>query len=180
MYGGKNIVFYPPIYPPVNGSTALGDLGRFFSFLIYTQSVRVLWLGISPPQDRYLHTQDSTKTEETHRHIHASSGTRTQDLSFRASEDSSCLRPRGHCDRRDMVLRIINLGTRRRHLSFFSLGKRYWYPLDVTPCSPTAGLEWVEAKSLPQQGNETRFPAIAAGVVVALFNQLSDYCGIWF
>jgi hypothetical protein len=29
---------------------------------------------------------------------HASSGIRTQDVSVGAGEDSSCLRPRGHCD----------------------------------------------------------------------------------
>jgi hypothetical protein len=32
------------------------DLGRFFSFLIYTQSVGLLGRGISPSQGRYLHT----------------------------------------------------------------------------------------------------------------------------
>jgi hypothetical protein len=35
----------------------------------------------------------------THINIHASSGIRTHDLSVGAGEDSSCLRPRGHCDR---------------------------------------------------------------------------------
>jgi hypothetical protein len=39
------------------------DLGRFFSFLIYTQTVGLLGRGISPSQGRYLHTD-----------IHASSG----------------------------------------------------------------------------------------------------------
>jgi hypothetical protein len=33
------------------------DLGRFFSFLIHTQSVGLLQRGISPSQDRYLHTE---------------------------------------------------------------------------------------------------------------------------
>jgi hypothetical protein len=33
------------------------DLGRFFSFLIYTQSVGLLGRGISPLQGRYLHTE---------------------------------------------------------------------------------------------------------------------------
>jgi hypothetical protein len=32
------------------------NLGRFFSFLIYTQSVGLLERGISPSQGRYLHT----------------------------------------------------------------------------------------------------------------------------
>jgi hypothetical protein len=34
-----------------------------------------------------------------HTDIHALSGIRTHDPSLRAKEDSSCLRPRGHCDR---------------------------------------------------------------------------------
>jgi hypothetical protein len=33
------------------------NLGRFFSFLIYTQSVGPLGQGISPSQGRYLHTE---------------------------------------------------------------------------------------------------------------------------
>jgi hypothetical protein len=43
------------------------DLGRFFSFLIYTQSVGLLGKGISPSQDRYLHT-DNTNTINAHRY----------------------------------------------------------------------------------------------------------------
>jgi hypothetical protein len=35
-------------------STALVDLGRFFSSLNYTQSVGLLGRGISPTQSRYL------------------------------------------------------------------------------------------------------------------------------
>jgi hypothetical protein len=41
----------------IYGSTALVDLGRFFSFLIHTQSVGLLGRGISPSQGRYLHTE---------------------------------------------------------------------------------------------------------------------------
>jgi hypothetical protein len=41
----------------IYGSTALVDLGRFFSFFIYTQSVGLLGRGISPSQGRYLHTE---------------------------------------------------------------------------------------------------------------------------
>jgi hypothetical protein len=41
---------------PIYGSTALVDLGHFFSFLIYTQSVGHLGRGISPLQGHYLHT----------------------------------------------------------------------------------------------------------------------------
>jgi hypothetical protein len=48
---------YMPIYPSIHGSTALVDLGRFFSFLIYTQSVGLLGQGISPSRGRYLYIE---------------------------------------------------------------------------------------------------------------------------
>jgi hypothetical protein len=41
----------------IYGSIALVDLGRFFSFLTYTQSIGLLWRGISPSQSRYIHTE---------------------------------------------------------------------------------------------------------------------------
>jgi hypothetical protein len=55
-------IFPSPVLPRVGllsvcGSTALVDLGRFFNFLIYAQSVGLLGRGISPSQDRYLHTE---------------------------------------------------------------------------------------------------------------------------
>jgi hypothetical protein len=40
----------------IYGSTALVELGRFFSSLIHTQSVRRLGRGITPSQGHYLHT----------------------------------------------------------------------------------------------------------------------------
>jgi hypothetical protein len=69
---------------------------RFVSlqFLNLRQSVGLLGRGISPSQSRYL-----TQTEYTKTDIHALSGIQTYDPSVRASEDISCLRPRGHCDR---------------------------------------------------------------------------------
>jgi hypothetical protein len=60
-----------------------------FEFLNLRQSVGHLGRGISPSQDRYL-----TQTD-----IYALSGIRTHDPSVLASEDSSCFRPCGHCDR---------------------------------------------------------------------------------
>jgi hypothetical protein len=42
----------------------------------------------------YLHTEHKHTSD-----IQALSGIRTHDPSVRASEDTSCLRPRGHCDR---------------------------------------------------------------------------------
>jgi hypothetical protein len=41
----------------INGSAALVDIGRFFSFTIYTQQVGLLGRGISPSQGRYPHTE---------------------------------------------------------------------------------------------------------------------------
>jgi hypothetical protein len=38
-----------------------------------------------------------------HTNIHALSGMRTHDPSVRASEDISCFRPRGHCDRQTKI-----------------------------------------------------------------------------
>jgi hypothetical protein len=52
-----NVNISVKIYLPTYGSTALVYLGRFFSFLIYTQSVGFLGRGISPSQGRYLHTE---------------------------------------------------------------------------------------------------------------------------
>jgi hypothetical protein len=66
-------------------SLFLGCCCFFFSFVIlYTQSVGLLWRG-------------SARCKATD--IHASRGIRIHDPSVRADEDSSCPRPRGHCDR---------------------------------------------------------------------------------
>jgi hypothetical protein len=67
----------------IYGSTTFVNLGRFSRFLIYTQSLGLLRLGISPSQGRYLRTQESTNTEQTHINIHASSRIRTYDPSVR-------------------------------------------------------------------------------------------------
>jgi hypothetical protein len=49
------------------------------------------------PVARPLPTQDNTN--RINADIHALSGLQTHDPSVRVSEDISCLRPRGHCDR---------------------------------------------------------------------------------
>jgi hypothetical protein len=41
----------------IYGSTAFVDFARFFSFLIHTELVGLLWRWISPSQGRYLHTE---------------------------------------------------------------------------------------------------------------------------
>jgi hypothetical protein len=78
-------------------------LGCFLSFLIYTQSVGLLGLGISPSQVRYLHR--ATETQNKRRQI---SRIRTHDLSVRADEDGSCLRSHGHCDRQFYLYLSVN------------------------------------------------------------------------
>jgi hypothetical protein len=55
--------------------------------------------GVSARRKASIYTQNNTNTEQTHTDIHALSGIRTHDPSVRASEDSSFLRLRGHCDR---------------------------------------------------------------------------------
>jgi hypothetical protein len=83
------------------GSTALRlALAAFLVSWTYTQSVGLLGRGISPSQGRYLHTEQHKHRINAHNtDIHASSGIQTHDSSIRASEDSLCLRPRGHYDR---------------------------------------------------------------------------------
>jgi hypothetical protein len=61
----------------------------------YTQSVG-LGRGNNPSQGRYLQTEQHKHRINAHNtDIHALSGIRTHDPSVRASEESSCLRPRG-------------------------------------------------------------------------------------
>jgi hypothetical protein len=82
------------LYSPLLGP------GLFFSFVIFlTQTVGLLGRVISPSQGRYLHTGQHRYRTNTHTNTHVSSGIRTHDPSVRAREDSSCLRPRGLCDR---------------------------------------------------------------------------------
>jgi hypothetical protein len=90
----------------------LWTLTLFFCFLMYTQSVGLLGLGISLSQGRYLHT------EQTHTDIYALSGIRTQDPSVRAGEDGSCLRPRVHCDRHSSVNTETHINKENISLNF--------------------------------------------------------------
>jgi hypothetical protein len=78
---------------------------------LFTQSVKPLGRGISPSQGRYLHTGQHKHRINAHKtDIHALSEVRSHDPSVRASEDSSCLRPRGHCGRHYSVLLHIKTG----------------------------------------------------------------------
>jgi hypothetical protein len=82
----------------------------FLSFVIFfRQTVGLLVPMISPSQGRYLHTEQHKHRINTHTDIHALSWIRTHDSSVRASEDRSCLRPRGHCNRQGNKLRRLIL-----------------------------------------------------------------------
>jgi hypothetical protein len=65
---------------------------RFVSLQFLNPKTGLLGRGISPSQGRYLH-KDRINAD-----IYALSLIGTHDPSVRASEDSSCLRHRGHCD----------------------------------------------------------------------------------
>jgi hypothetical protein len=99
------------------GSTALcWALAAFSDSWSYTQSVRLLGRGINPSQGLYLHTEQHKQRIDAHNtDIHALSGIRTRDPNVRVSEDSSCLRLRGHCDRRysDYGMDFIDAGILR-------------------------------------------------------------------
>jgi len=56
-------------------------------------------LGGGSVQRQGLYLNRITQHRETQTHIHAPSKIRTCDPTFRAAEDSTCLRPRGYWDR---------------------------------------------------------------------------------
>jgi hypothetical protein len=60
---------------------------------------------VTRPLPKHRTTQTQNKRIHTP-NIHALSGIPAHDPSVRASEDSSCLRPRGHCDRLTLALLI--------------------------------------------------------------------------
>jgi hypothetical protein len=65
---------------------------------------RLLGRGISLSQGLYLHAEQHKHTINAHStDIHALSWIQTQDPRVRTNEDSSCLRPSGHCDRRKAI-----------------------------------------------------------------------------
>jgi hypothetical protein len=75
----------------------LFDPGLFINSLILYTVGRTTWTG-DQPVTRPLPTHRTAQTQ-THTDIHALRGIRTHNPSVRTSEDSSCLRPLGHCDR---------------------------------------------------------------------------------
>jgi hypothetical protein len=99
------------LYSPLLGP------GLFFIFVIFfTQTVGLLGRVINPSQGRYLHTGQHKHKINAHTDIHALSRIRTHDPSVRASEDSSCLRPRGQCERQRLnIFYVFRHGKRRNN-----------------------------------------------------------------
>jgi hypothetical protein len=76
-------------------------LASTFQFHDHFTDGRTPWTSdhlVTRPLPKHRTTQTLNKRIYTP-NIHALSGFRTHDPSVRASEDSSCLRPRGYCDR---------------------------------------------------------------------------------
>jgi hypothetical protein len=91
VYGTHSFI-HQWLYGPLLGP------GLFFTF-VKTQTVGLLGRVISLSQGRYLHIEHNEHRIIAHTDIHALNGIRIHDPSVRAGEDSSCLRPRDHCDR---------------------------------------------------------------------------------
>jgi hypothetical protein len=94
------------------GSTASlpRALASAFSFVIILQTVGLLGRVISSSQGLYLNTGQHKHGINTYTpNIHVLCGIRTHDPSFRASEDSSSLRPLGYCDRHLLYLACLIL-----------------------------------------------------------------------
>jgi hypothetical protein len=84
-----------------SGSTAHVGPGLFFSYMIIFTDGRTPWAS-DQLVARPLPKCRTTQTQNKHIHtpnIHAFSGIRIHDPRFRASEDISCLRTLGYCDR---------------------------------------------------------------------------------
>jgi hypothetical protein len=88
------------------GSTAPLGPGLCFQFHEHFTDGRTPWTShhlVARPLPKHRTTQ----TQNKHIHIpniHALCWIRTEDPSFQASEDSSCLRPLGYCDRHSIIL----------------------------------------------------------------------------
>jgi hypothetical protein len=85
-------VSYSLIHSSAALKSVVGPGLLFSSVIIFTQMVGLLERVISPSR-QHRHTKNSCTA------THALRGIQTHDPSFRASEDISCLRPRGHRDR---------------------------------------------------------------------------------
>jgi hypothetical protein len=88
---GSHSFIHQWLYSPLLGP------GLFFSFMIFFYTDGTTPWRSDQLVARPLPTYRTTQTQD--KRTHALIGIRTHDPSVRASEDSSCLRPRGRCDR---------------------------------------------------------------------------------
>jgi hypothetical protein len=95
------LLFWP--YSPLLG------LGLFFSFLIQYTVASTPWTGDQPIARPLLTQQEKRRINACNIDTNILSGIRTHGPSLRASEDSSGLRPYGHCDRLSSIIRYINI-----------------------------------------------------------------------
>jgi hypothetical protein len=89
-------LFFSMAFPPHSGAWPLIQFPDLFTI------GRTPWASDQPvarPLPKHRTTQTQNKRVHTP-NIHALSGIRTHDPSVRENEDSSCLRPHGHCDQR--------------------------------------------------------------------------------
>jgi hypothetical protein len=92
--------FFHWLYSP------LGSWALLFSFMIILQTVGLLGRVTSSSQGLYLNTRQHKHRINTYTHQTSMPcvGFKPTIPGFRASEDSSCLRPLGYCDRPDTLL----------------------------------------------------------------------------
>jgi hypothetical protein len=88
------IYFFSVALPAHSGPRPLIQFRNHFS-----QTAGLLGRVISSSQGRYLNTKQHKHRINAQTDIYGLSGIRKHDTSVRASEDSSCLRLRGYCDR---------------------------------------------------------------------------------
>jgi hypothetical protein len=87
--------------------------GLFCNYIIiFIQMVGLFGRVISPLQGLYVHTGQRNYRTNSHTDIHILSVIRTHDPSVPASEENSCLRPRGHFDRSLTYIVAIIFGRR--------------------------------------------------------------------
>jgi hypothetical protein len=104
LYCNYNQLFFSMALPAHSGPRPLIQFRNHFS-----QTVGLLRWMISSSHGRYLHTGKHKHRINTYTHqTNALIGIRTHYPSVRASEDSSCLRPRGYWDRLQPITTVHN------------------------------------------------------------------------
>jgi hypothetical protein len=99
-------IFFQWLFQPIQGPGLL-----FSSVIFFFTDSRTPWTSdqlVARPLPKHRTTRTQNKRIYTP-NIYVLSGIRTHDPSVRASEDSSCLRTRGYCDRPSYIVRMLKL-----------------------------------------------------------------------